>query len=136
MTPMPNFRYRALTKSGEIVSGEISAPSVGDVAHRIEYLGLVPIDTITEQEGAAAERFGMLNLSSAGGGVKRGVVPAVCTSAVREALGRRRIHQGTPAVAGRGSDTGHIRELQPGTQILPILSWLPVCSGFLLPGLL
>jgi len=59
VTPMPNFRYRALTKSGEIVSGEISAPSVGEVAHRIEYLGLVPIDTITEQEGAAAERFGM-----------------------------------------------------------------------------
>ena len=59
VTPVPNFRYRALTKSGEIVSGEISAPSVGEVAHRIEYLGLVPIETITEQAGAPVERFGM-----------------------------------------------------------------------------
>jgi general secretion pathway protein F len=59
VTPVPNFRYRALTKSGEIVSGEISAPSVGEVAHRIEYLGLVPIETITEQAGAPVERFGV-----------------------------------------------------------------------------
>ena len=56
---MPSFRYRALTKSGEIVSGEISAPSVGEVAHRIEYLGLVPIETITEHAVAPTERFGM-----------------------------------------------------------------------------
>ena len=56
---MPSFRYRALTKSGEIVSGEISAPSVGEVAHRIEYLGLVPIETITEHAEAPTERFGM-----------------------------------------------------------------------------
>ena len=36
---MPNFRYRALTKSGEIVSGEISAPSVGEVAQHRGELG-------------------------------------------------------------------------------------------------
>jgi general secretion pathway protein F len=59
VAPVPNFRYRALTKSGEIVSGEIAAPSMGEVAQRIEYLGLVPIDTITEQAGAPVERFGM-----------------------------------------------------------------------------
>ena len=53
---MPSFRYRALTQSGEIVSGSISAPSLAEVAHRIEYLGLVPIDTV--EEGAGAVRRG------------------------------------------------------------------------------
>ena len=32
---------------------------MGEVAQRIEYLGLVPIDTITEQAGTPVERFGM-----------------------------------------------------------------------------
>jgi general secretion pathway protein F len=50
---MPSFRYRALTQSGEVVSGSISAPTAAEVAHRIEFLGLVPIDAIVE-EGAAA----------------------------------------------------------------------------------
>jgi general secretion pathway protein F len=46
---MPNFRYRALTQSGELVGGSISAPTLSEVAHRIEYLGLVPIDTVEER---------------------------------------------------------------------------------------
>src|SRR3954471_24273097 len=49
---MPSFQYRALTKSGEVVSGSISAPNLGEVTRRIEYLGLLPIDSVTEQ-GAA-----------------------------------------------------------------------------------
>lgn len=49
---MPNFRYRALTQSGELVGGSIAAPSMAEVAHRIEYLGLVPIDTIEERSAA------------------------------------------------------------------------------------
>ncbi|HML12931.1 MAG TPA: type II secretion system F family protein [Xanthobacteraceae bacterium] len=55
---MPSFRYRALTQSGEIVSGSISAPSAAEVAHRIEYLGLVPIETVTEERPSAG-RFGL-----------------------------------------------------------------------------
>jgi general secretion pathway protein F len=51
---MPNFRYRALTQSGEIVVGSIAASTIGEVAHRIEYLGLVPIDTVAETGGGAA----------------------------------------------------------------------------------
>ena len=47
---MPNFRYRALTQKGEVVSGAISAASLAEVAQRIEYLGLVAIDTAPEQE--------------------------------------------------------------------------------------
>ena len=49
---MPNFRYRALTQNGEIVSGSISASSVAEVSQRIEYLGLVAIDTALEGEKA------------------------------------------------------------------------------------
>src|SRR5262245_38520276 len=45
---MGNFHYRALTQAGEVVSGSISADSAAEVAQRIEYLGLVPIDTTPE----------------------------------------------------------------------------------------
>ena len=53
---MPNFRYKAMTQAGEIVTGSIAAPTAAEVARRIEYLGLVPVDTVTEEraEGAAA----------------------------------------------------------------------------------
>jgi general secretion pathway protein F len=56
---MSNFRYRALTESGEVVTGSISAPSIAEVAHRIEYLGLVPIDTILEEAPASIRRFNL-----------------------------------------------------------------------------
>jgi general secretion pathway protein F len=55
---VPSFRYRALTQSGEIVSGSISAPTAAEVAHRIEYLGLVPIETVTEERPSAG-RFSL-----------------------------------------------------------------------------
>jgi general secretion pathway protein F len=45
---MPNFHYRALTQGGELVSGSIAAPTAAEVARRIEYLGLVLIDTAGE----------------------------------------------------------------------------------------
>jgi len=53
---MPNFRYRALTQKGEIVSGVIAASTSMEVARRIDYLRLVPIDPIVE-EIARASRF-------------------------------------------------------------------------------
>jgi general secretion pathway protein F len=56
---VPNFRYRALTQSGELVSGSISAPNPAEVAHRIEYLGLVPIETVTEHDDAPAGRVSL-----------------------------------------------------------------------------
>ena len=62
---MPSFRYRALTQGGELVSGSISAPTAAEVAHRIEYLGLVPIDTVTEE--SAARRVVRSGLGSGGG---------------------------------------------------------------------
>jgi general secretion pathway protein F len=53
---MRNFHYRALTQSGEIVMGSITAASAGEVARRIEYLGLIPIETGVEQGVAAVSR--------------------------------------------------------------------------------
>ena len=59
---MPNFRYRALTQNGEIVRGTLSAPTAREVAHRIEYLRLLPIETVEEKAAAAASgsAFGFL----------------------------------------------------------------------------
>jgi general secretion pathway protein F len=51
---VPNFRYRALTQNGEIVNGTISAPTVAEVARRIEYLRLLPIETIEDRRTAAS----------------------------------------------------------------------------------
>lgn len=59
---MPNFRYRALTQLGELVDGSIAAPTRAEVVHRIEYLGLVPIDTI-EERAPAIPRFDLSILS-------------------------------------------------------------------------
>jgi general secretion pathway protein F len=54
---VPNFHYRALTQGGEVVSGSLSAPTAAEVARRIEYLGLVPIDTEVEEGAAGSARF-------------------------------------------------------------------------------
>lgn len=59
---MANYRYRALTQSGEIVSGSISAASLAEVSQRIEYLGLVAIDSALE-ERAAGWSFSLAALS-------------------------------------------------------------------------
>ncbi len=53
---MPNFRYRAITQSGEIVNGSLSAPTAAEVARRIEYLGLVPVETVVDDGAAAVSR--------------------------------------------------------------------------------
>ncbi len=57
---MPNFRYRALTQSGEVVSGLIAASSPAEVASRIQYLRLVPIDTVLDD---GAQRAAWRNFS-------------------------------------------------------------------------
>jgi len=53
---MPTFRYRALSQVGEVVSGSIAAPSAAEVGRRIEYLGLIPIDQVTEESVAGVKR--------------------------------------------------------------------------------
>ena len=56
---MPNFRYRALTQNGEIVNGTLSAPTAAEVAHRIEYLQLLPIETIEEKRTSSGSGGGL-----------------------------------------------------------------------------
>src|ERR1700675_5078356 len=58
---MPNYRYRALNSSGELVSGAIAASAPGDVALRIERLGLVLVDNVTLDEGGGSTRT-LLNI--------------------------------------------------------------------------
>src|SRR5215470_15084348 len=49
---MPHFRYRALTNAGEVVLGEVEAPSREEVVRRIEYLGHLPIEAEIASAGA------------------------------------------------------------------------------------
>jgi general secretion pathway protein F len=63
---VPNFRYRALTQNGEIVHGTLSAPTATEVAARIEYLRLLPIETVEEKRTTSASGgFGLFNQPSA-----------------------------------------------------------------------
>lgn len=59
---MPQFRYRALTQAGEVVVGEVDAPTREEVVRRIEYLGHLPIEAevATQRSFAAARRGGKL----------------------------------------------------------------------------
>jgi len=54
---MPNFRYRALTQDGEMVSGVITAATTAEVTRRIEYLQLLPVDTVADERGTPSSRF-------------------------------------------------------------------------------
>jgi len=47
---MPTFHYRALTETGELVSGHIVAANSAEVARRIDYLRLVPIDVARDSK--------------------------------------------------------------------------------------
>ena len=53
---MPSFRYRALTASGELTSGTISAASASEAARRLEARGLFYVDDGAEQR-VTAPRF-------------------------------------------------------------------------------
>jgi general secretion pathway protein F len=56
---MPQFRYRALTQAGEVVVGEVDAPTREEVVRRIEYLGHLPIEAeVATQKGFAIARRG------------------------------------------------------------------------------
>jgi general secretion pathway protein F len=61
---MPNFRYRALTQSGEIVNGSLSASNALEVAHRIEYLGLVPIETVADEGAGGASPISLASFNA------------------------------------------------------------------------
>jgi hypothetical protein len=58
--PMPQFRYRAVTVAGEIVVGEVDAPSREEVVRRIEYLGHLAIDAEIATTGILTRSLGKL----------------------------------------------------------------------------
>src|SRR3984885_14038567 len=63
---VPTFRYRALTQNGEIVNGTLSAPTSAEVARRIEYLRLLPIETVEDKRAASSSGgFGLFGRPSA-----------------------------------------------------------------------
>jgi general secretion pathway protein F len=63
---VPNYRYRALTQNGEIVHGTLSAPTPAEVARRIEYLRLLPIETIEDKRATSGSGgFGLFGRPSA-----------------------------------------------------------------------
>ena len=51
---MPQFRYRAVTPTGEFVAGEVEAPSRQEVLRRIEYLGHMAIEAEPATPGMLA----------------------------------------------------------------------------------
>src|SRR4030088_1826581 len=59
----PNHRYRAINSKGELLSGAIAAAAPGDVASRIERLGLVLVDNVTLEDsgGPASSVFSLFN---------------------------------------------------------------------------
>ncbi|MCG5234875.1 type II secretion system F family protein [Xanthobacter oligotrophicus] len=56
---MATFTYRALTQAGQIVSGEITAPTEAEVRRRIEFLGLMPVETAPARAKSESGRFGL-----------------------------------------------------------------------------
>jgi general secretion pathway protein F len=63
-----NFRYRALTQTGEVVHGTISALTAKEVIDRIEYLRLLPIETVEEAAAGpnSRESFGLFGRPRSG----------------------------------------------------------------------
>lgn len=59
---MPNYRYRAINGSGELISGAMTAQSAAEVLQRIERLGLVLVENLAPDQGGASQRsFGLFN---------------------------------------------------------------------------
>ena len=79
---MPNYRYRAMNSNGELVSGAIAAPAPGDVAARIERLGLVLVDSVTLEEGGSAAKR-LQPVQQAQGGRRHHFHPRSCAAAAR-----------------------------------------------------
>jgi general secretion pathway protein F len=59
---MPHYRYRALSRAGEVILGDVEAPSREEVLRRIEYLGHLPVE-------AEVARGGTLRTGASGWGL-------------------------------------------------------------------
>lgn len=72
---MPQFRFRAVTSAGDIVAGEVDAPSREEVARRVEYLGHLLIE---------AEPAGKASFLRNGGGAEKRPRPREITLFLRQ----------------------------------------------------
>jgi general secretion pathway protein F len=61
---MPQFRYRAVTPTGEFVAGEVEAPSRQEVLRRIEYLGHMAIEAEPAAAGMLARQGGFFAVTA------------------------------------------------------------------------
>ena len=61
---MPQFRYRAVTPTGEFVGGELEAPSRQEVLRRIEYLGHMAIEAELAAPGMLARYGGFFAITA------------------------------------------------------------------------
>jgi general secretion pathway protein F len=61
---MPQFRYRAVTPTGEFVAGELEAPSRQEVLRRIEYLGHMAIEAEPAASGMLARHGGFFAIAA------------------------------------------------------------------------
>jgi general secretion pathway protein F len=52
---VPRYHYKAATQAGEIIAGEIDAPSRQEVAQRVEYLGHLLIDAKVATKGILSD---------------------------------------------------------------------------------
>src|SRR5260221_8432627 len=106
---MPTFQYQALTESGELVNGHIVAANAAEVAHRIDYLRLVPIDIV---RGASSRRSLLPGLSWKRRGPAGGSTTlSFCLSLFLRACGRARHPL---RVLSRGPLIGRLRSTGSG----------------------
>ena len=61
---MPQFRYRAVTPTGQFVTGELEAPSRQEVLRRIEYLGHMAIEAELAAPGMLARYGGFFAITA------------------------------------------------------------------------
>jgi general secretion pathway protein F len=61
---MPQFRYRAVTPTGQFVAGELEAPSRQEVLRRIEYLGHMAIEAELAAPGMLARYGGFFAITA------------------------------------------------------------------------
>jgi general secretion pathway protein F len=57
VTAVPSFRYRALTQAGDMVSGSVSAATADEAVRQVEYLGLLPVETVIDAGRATASQL-------------------------------------------------------------------------------
>lgn len=104
---MATYAYKALTQAGQLVSGEITAPTEAEVRQRIEYLGLVPVETTPAGRGEG--RLAALGLPGLGGGPRGPDVTLFTRDLALLLRAGARLDEALELLAG-DADLGRMRE--------------------------